>query len=175
MHNKVTHTLARCFARRGALAVRFNFRGVGESAGAFDNGDGETADARAVVEWACARCPDVPLYLAGFSFGSMVSVRVAAGLDVAALVTVAPAIRYLPDGCAHPECPWLVIQGLEDDVVAAEDVRAWCQALEPSPVLRMVPRVGHFFHGALGTIDQAIDDFLAGLAAAGGEPGAASC
>ena len=160
MHNKVTHTLARNFTRRGGLAVRFNFRGVGGSAGRYAGGDGETDDAAAVIEWAVSHCPGAPLYLAGFSFGAMVSIRVAASHDVAALVTVAPAIRFLRDNFVRPECPWLVIQGLDDEIVAAADARAWCGGLDPAPMLHAVPGVGHFFHGALRTIDAAIDAFF---------------
>jgi len=163
MHNKVAHTLARYFVRRGALAVRFNFRGVGASSGVYGGGDGEADDAAAVIDWARARCPDVPLFLAGFSFGSMVSIRVAPDRDVAALVTVAPAIRFFRRGFAHPGCPWLVIQGMDDEVGAATDVQAWCAHIDPQPSLCTVTDAGHFFHGKLNTISAAIDDFLTSL------------
>jgi alpha/beta superfamily hydrolase len=160
MNNKVTHTLARYFVRRGGLAVRFNFRGVGASAGTYDGGDGETDDAAAVIEWVCERHPGVPLYLAGFSFGAMVSIRAAVGRQVAALVTVAPPVRFFRNGFTHPGCPWLVIQGLADEIVPAEAVRAWCETLDPRPALSTVPDADHFFHGALPLLGDAIDEFL---------------
>jgi alpha/beta superfamily hydrolase len=75
MHNKVVATLARTFVRLGAAAVRFNFRGVGESSGSFDEGHGEAHDALAVVAWSRARWPDAPLALGGFSFGGAVARR----------------------------------------------------------------------------------------------------
>ncbi len=80
MHNKVVHTLARTFTAAGIAALRFNFRGVGDSAGAYDEGDGETEDALAAVAFAHDRTGDVPLWLAGFSFGASVALRDARGV-----------------------------------------------------------------------------------------------
>jgi hypothetical protein len=163
MHNKVVHTLSRAFARRGAIAVRFNFRGVGESAGSFDDGTGETDDALAVIEWIGDRHPDALLYLGGFSFGGMIAIRAACKRDAAALITVAPAIRFLGAEFERPACPWLVIQGEADEIVSAADVVSWAQRLDPPPALETISGIGHFFHGALDTIGDAADSFLGQL------------
>jgi alpha/beta superfamily hydrolase len=77
MTNKVVHTLARSLQEQGMPTVRFNYRGVGKSAGQYDEGRGETADALAVVAWGRERWPGVPLTLAGFSFGAMVALLAA--------------------------------------------------------------------------------------------------
>lgn len=160
LHNKVAHTLSRTFARLGAASVRFNFRGVGESAGAYANGEGETDDALAVVDWARRQWPGLPLYLAGFSFGGMVAVRAAAQSVPAGLVTVAPAVHRFDFEFRHPGCDWVVIQGTDDDVVPAADVRNWCAEIDPPPELRLIERTGHFFHGRLDVIGDAVRDFF---------------
>jgi alpha/beta superfamily hydrolase len=160
MHNKVVHTLARSLARHGAHTVRFNYRGVGGSAGSYGGGDGETDDALAVIDWLCARHPGAVLYLAGFSFGGMVAIRAAHRRDAAALITVAPAIRFFDDAFIRPACPWLVIQGEADEIVLAADVVRWACRLDPTPEIETMSGVGHFFHGALGTIGDAAATFL---------------
>ena len=76
LDNKVVHTLARTFQELGAPTIRFNFRGVGRSAGSFANGAGESEDASAVIEWGRARWPGASLWLAGFSFGGAIAIRV---------------------------------------------------------------------------------------------------
>jgi alpha/beta superfamily hydrolase len=147
MDNKVVQTLARAFVQRGYEAVRFNFRGVGASAGAWDEGRGETEDARAVL--AACRQPGQALLLAGFSFGAYVAARVAAGLpaEQAAerLVLVGPAASRF-DMPAVP-AGTLVIHGEADDVVPLSDVLAWARPL--SQPVTVVPGAGHFFHGQL--------------------------
>ncbi len=163
MHNKVVHTLSRYFARRGMPSVRFNYRGVGDSEGSYAGGDGETDDARAVIAWARARYPGAALHLAGFSFGGMVAIRAALAEDVAALITVAPAIRFFEPSFQRPPCPWLVIQGEADEIVSAADVRQWVKALDPPPVLDSHAGVGHFYHGALGSLAESADAFYANL------------
>ena len=176
MRNKVVHTLARFFARRGALAVRFNFRGVGGSAGEYAGGIGEVDDALAVIEWARERHPGLPLWLAGFSFGGMVAIRAAVAARPAALITVAPAIRFFGDDFVMPPCPWLIVQGEADEIVAAADVVRWARSLEPQPMLATLSSVGHFFHGSLGEISAAAGSFLDGVASGTRQVhGAAGC
>ena len=112
MTNKVVHILAKAFGERGVPAVRFNFRGVGASAGAYDEGEGETQDALAVMDWALQRLPGAALWAAGFSFGGAIAVRAAVARDAKRLVTVAPAVhRFAVDGAQLPRCPWLLVQG----------------------------------------------------------------
>lgn len=163
LHNKVVHTLARGFAEHGIASVRFNFRGVGASAGVFANAEGETDDALAVVDWVRQQCPDHAVWLAGFSFGAYVALRAAAATraHIAGLVTVAPAVHlYDFSSLSQPGCPWLLIQGEADEVVPVESVRQWVGGLAHPPETRFLPGVGHFFHQRLGDIQQALRDFL---------------
>lgn len=161
LDNKVVYTLARAFNEVGARAVRFNFRGVGASAGSFARGQGETEDALAVLDWVRARRPHDALWLAGFSFGGAVALHAATRAAVAGLVTVAPAVnlydvRWLP----APRVPWLVVQGDADDVVSAQDVQAWVEHLDPRPALVLMPGVGHFFHQRLNDLRSAVIEWL---------------
>ena len=97
MNNKVVTTLARAFLELGFAALRFNFRGVGESAGSYDHGDGETQDAIAAANFIRGEFPGLPLTLAGFSFGGYVQAHAAEELQPQHLVLVAPAVgRFAP-------------------------------------------------------------------------------
>lgn len=155
--NKVIHTVARSFVAQGAVAVRFNFRGVGASQGAHDGGIGETDDLVTVAEWARARWPGLPLWLGGFSFGSYVALRGAARLAPALLVTVAPPVgRWDFSAIAAPSCPWLVVQGSEDELVPAAGVVAWAQAAQPAVRIAMLDGATHFFHGRLHELQDAV-------------------
>lgn len=161
LHNKVVHTLARGFADLGVASVRFNFRGVGASAGEFADGDGEAEDARAVIEWLRATRPRDRIWLAGFSFGAYVALRVARAAGVAGLVTVAPAVHlYDFSALAPPDCPWLLIQGEADEVVPVVEVRRWLASLAHPPRTLFLPEVGHFFHHRLHDARAALADFV---------------
>src|SRR6185503_8227689 len=118
MQNKVAYMLARAYNDMGALSLRFNFRGVGKSAGSFDQGVGETDDALAAMDWLLAQHPGLPLWLAGFSFGSYVALRAQSQRPVQRLVTVAPAVmRFDSAAIVEPVCPWVLVQGDADDIV----------------------------------------------------------
>ncbi len=150
MDNKVVTTVARALQDLGLPTLRFNFRGVGASAGAFDRGNGETDDADAVAEFGAQRWPERTLVLAGFSFGAYVALRLAQRRPPRHLITIAPAIqRFDEAGMTVPQCPWLVVQGDADDVVDPAAVIAWATGLDPKPQLVVLPGVGHFFHGRL--------------------------
>ena len=167
--NKVIHTVARSFTAQGAAAVRFNFRGVGASQGAHDDGIGETEDLVTVAEWARSRWPDLPLWLGGFSFGSYVALRGAARLAPALLVTVAPPVgRWDFSSIAAPTCPWLVVQGSEDELVPAAGVVAWAQTLQPAVRIAMLDGATHFFHGRLHELQDAASAFVVDAAPAAG-------
>jgi uncharacterized protein len=160
LHNKVVHTLARSFQELGAPTIRFNFRGVGASAGRFAEGIGETADALAVVAEGRRRWAEAAVWLAGFSFGGAVAFRAAACADARLLVTVAPGLKLVDTaGVKVPDCPWLIVQGDADDVVEPHSVLQWAQALRPSPVVKSMPGVGHFFHGRLRELQTLVVDF----------------
>jgi alpha/beta superfamily hydrolase len=165
LQNKVAHTLARVLREQGAAALRFNFRGVGASAGTHDGGIGETADALAAVAELRQRWPGLPLVLAGFSFGAGVAMRAAAEAQPAWLISIAPAVDRVPlGGFAAPACPWLIVQGDADEVVAPESVRRWVAGAPGSPTLVSLPGVGHFFHGQLQLLrEQLLSHWPAGL------------
>jgi uncharacterized protein len=148
LDNKVVQTLAKTFFRQGCVAVRMNFRGVGASDGVFDEGQGEAQDWLVVAQSLRGRFGDLPLALAGFSFGAFVQARVAEHLRPRRLVLVAPAVGRFPLG-AVPEHT-LVVHGEQDDVVALADVLDWARP-QSLPVV-VVPGTGHFFHGKLGEL-----------------------
>jgi uncharacterized protein len=161
MTNKVAHVLAKSFNDAGAYAVRFNFRGVGASAGVHADGEGETEDALAVLDWAVARWPTARLWLAGFSFGGAVAIRAAGQRAVERLVTVAPAVqRVRVEPTRLPTRPWLLVQGDRDELVNVEDVRRWVQSVQPAPELHVLPGVDHFFHGRLNELRDVVVRWL---------------
>ena len=162
MTNKVAHMLAKSFNESGAVAVRFNFRGVGASAGVHDEGEGETEDAIAALDWAARRWPGARLWLAGFSFGGAVAIRAAAKRKVERLITVAPAIQRVSVATGQlPRIPWLVVQGDRDELVNAEEIKRWAESLDPRPELKLLSGVDHFFHGRLNELRDAVTTWLA--------------
>lgn len=161
MHNKVAHTLMRAFVRSGFECLRFNFRGVGQSEGRFDGGIGELDDALAALRWLGERHPDSPIWLAGFSFGAAIAVKTAAAGHVDGLVSVAPALdRLASDPEAQPRCPWLIVQGDEDELVDIGETVEWFDSLDPGPELLIVDGGEHFFHGRLGELREAVVTFV---------------
>jgi uncharacterized protein len=161
MDNKVVTTVARALHEAGIPTLRFNFRGVGASDGAFDRGAGETDDADAVAGWGAERWPGRTLVLAGFSFGACVALRLSQRRVPRQLITIAPAIQG-GDGSKTtvPRCPWLVVQGDADDVVNPAAVIDWVNSLDPKPRLIVLPGVGHFFHGRLRELRDTVVDAL---------------
>jgi len=152
MNNKVVHTLARAFAQCGWRAVRFNFRGVGASAGSYDEGRGELQDLLAV---AAQQAPaGAPLALAGFSFGAFVAAQAAgalheAGRDIASLVLAGTAagrfaVAPLPPALRERA---LIVHGELDETVPLAAVLDW--ARPQSLPVTVVPGGEHFFHGQL--------------------------
>ncbi len=166
MHNKVVTMLERAMRESGLATVRFNFRGTGASEGTFDHARGEGDDLAAVVAWVRKVRPDDALWLAGFSFGSFVALDNAARLGAAALVTVAPPVgrNYDFDAVALPGCPWLVVQGEDDEVVDPQAVFDWIDGLEDKPTLIRMPETSHFFHRRLldlrGAVKNAVRTWL---------------
>ena len=123
MDNKVVQTLARACVACGFTALRFNFRGVGQSAGSFDEGVGETEDALAALDYARKEVGEaLPVALAGFSFGSYVQTRVAQRVDSERLVLVGPAVGRFEVQRVPPQT--IVIHGEEDEIVPLADVFA---------------------------------------------------
>lgn len=161
MQNKVVHMAARALQERGVATLRFNFRGVGASAGSFDDGRGETDDALAAADWLAARYPAMPLIMAGFSFGSFVAFRVATLRQVTCLYTIAPPLRRFDfDSYPVPTVPWLVVQGDQDELVEYASVQAWAGTVAPAPQLATIAHASHFFHGRLNELKTAVQAFL---------------
>ena len=158
MHNKVVTMLARALRELGLDTVRFNFRGTGNSEGSFDDGVGEADDLRAVAAWVRSQRPDAALWLAGFSFGAYVSLRMAAELQPSMLISVAPPVRrsWDFDTLVPPTCPWLVIQGETDEVVDPQAVFDWIDTMRDPPDLVRMPDTGHFFHRKLMDLRGAV-------------------
>jgi uncharacterized protein len=154
MDNKVVQTLARAFIQLGYRSVRFNFRGIGQSGGAWDEGRGEIDDASAVV--AALRDPTLPLALAGFSFGgyvaSQAASRLADGEKAERVLLVGPATRNF-EVAAVPD-DTIVIHGEVDDVVPLQSTLDWARPLS-IPVV-VIPGVGHFFHGQLPLLKNVV-------------------
>ena len=158
MHNKVVTMAARALRECGVTTLRFNFRGVGQSEGTFDDGEGELADLRAVAGWARAEHPDKVLWLAGFSFGAWISLRLANELKAAALISIAPPVGRSWDfsGIEMPVAPWLVIQGDADEIVEPQAVYDWIASLLRPPELVRMPDTSHFFHRKLMDLRGAV-------------------
>ncbi|HEY0180646.1 MAG TPA: alpha/beta fold hydrolase [Dokdonella sp.] len=163
MHNKVVTTLERAFVELGLATVRFNFRGVGASAGTYDEGRGEADDLAAIADWVRRERPGDALWLAGFSFGSYVVLRASARVAPDAVVLVAPPIgRWDFTAVVRPSGPTLVVQGEEDDVVDPQAVYDWVQAGQPAPALIRMPETGHFFHRRLIDLRGAVKNAVRG-------------
>ena len=165
MHNKVVTMAERALRESGLDTVRFNFRGAGNSDGSFDKGRGEGDDLAAVVAWVRRVRPQDALWLAGFSFGSYVTIAHAHALRADALVSMAPPVgRWEFERLELPRCPWLVVQGEADEVVDPQAVFDWVAAMERPPELVRMPDTSHFFHRRLmdlrGAIKHAVRGWL---------------
>ena len=145
LDNKVVQTLARALLERGYLALRPNFRGVGASEGAYDEGRGEVDDLAAVIAWAKREFGDLPPALAGFSFGAAMQARLAQRVAPRRMLLVGVAV----DNFEVPPVPagTLVIHGERDETVPLASVLDWARPQE-LPVL-VVPGADHFFHRKL--------------------------
>lgn len=153
--NKVVTTLARAFCTLGYAALRPNFRGVGGTAGEHDEGRGESDDLVAVGAYARNRFGNLPLLLAGFSFGSFVQTRVFERLHPDRLVLVAPPVSRFETGAVPAGT--LVIHGELDDVVPLKAVLDWARP-QDLPVV-VVPGGEHFFHGRLRLLQQIVTQY----------------
>jgi alpha/beta superfamily hydrolase len=170
MHNNVAHTLARSFVRHGYAARRFNFRGTQASEGEYDDGIGELDDALAAMQWMRAEFANGPMWLAGFSFGAAIALRAAIEQPVDGLVTVAPAVSRFASGLtSQPQCPWLIVQGDQDELVDIEETITWFNELLPGPELAVIPEAEHFFHGKLVDLREIVTNFV--QKKAGEDPG----
>jgi uncharacterized protein len=163
MTNKVVHTLMRAARDMGASVVRFNFRGVGRSGGEHDAGRGEIDDCLAVIDWARQEMPAPALWVMGFSFGGYIAAASANRLadEPDRLVLVAPSVERLPFAALLPlKVSATVMMGEADDVVASAAVFDLLEGREGVDVVRFA-ETGHFFHGRLVELKDAVERSLA--------------
>lgn len=150
LHNKVIATVSRALRELGIPSLRFNFRGVGLSAGTYDGGIAETDDVLAVINWCKTKWPNKTIWLAGFSFGAFVTLRAAQQTKLGCLITIAPpVVNFDFTELAPPTSPWIVLQGDQDEVVPPKKVYDWLDSLPTKPTLIQFPETTHFFHGKL--------------------------
>lgn len=162
MHNKVVHRVASVLHALGAAVVRFNFRGVGKSAGTHDRGEGELLDARAALEFLRGRYPNARRWAAGFSFGTGVAARLAASeRDISRLILIAPATRTTSfDMLETLPTPKLVVQGLADDVCPPAALAAVYPSWAEPKMLIEIPGATHFFDRQLNELGEALRQAL---------------
>jgi uncharacterized protein len=152
LDNKVVQTLASAFTELDCVALRLNFRGIGQSEGEHDKGDGETEDMLLVADYAKREFGELPIFLAGFSFGGFVQTRVAAKLDIRKLVLIAPAAGRFDVAQVKPDT--LVIHGELDETVPLKEIMDWARP-QNLPIV-VIPGADHFFHRRLHLIKQLV-------------------
>ncbi len=163
MHYKLIFRAAKALQAQGAAVLRFNFRGVGRSEGQHDHGRGEQDDARAALDEMERRFPGLPQVLGGFSFGSLVALRVgAADPRVRALLALGLPLRLDPAeflaGCVKPR---LFVQGERDEFGSGQALRELVARLPQPRSLVVVPGADHFFTGLLEPMQQAVEAWAA--------------
>ena len=156
MDNKVVHTVAAGFRDRGIPSVRFNFRGVGSSDGAFDDGRGETEELEAVVRYAQQRLPARGVWLGGFSFGSGIAARLANSVANLGLVLVAPPVSMEYFSGVNLPAGSLVVHGDRDELIPLNAVEQWLDRRGLKHCLQVVAGADHFFHGQLRLLRQLV-------------------
>jgi uncharacterized protein len=157
MRNKVVYWMARAFEDIGCAVVRFNFRGVEQSEGVFDEGRGEAEDAGAVLDWLSERHPGQPLWLAGFSFGCYAGLQAARNnARVARMFAVAPAVNHWSfEFMAGDTRPLTVVQGRADEIVPFAQVAAWVEGLAQAD-FHALADAGHFFPEHMQTMARCL-------------------
>lgn len=161
MHNKVVFTIAKTLNKHNIPVLRFNFRGVEKSEGQYAEGIGEKEDLRVVTELFQKLYPGKSLWLAGFSFGSYIAASMQQTLAADRLITIAPAVTSFDfNAFPAPECPWLLVQGLADEVIDADKVLSWANHLTKPPTIVTMEGTSHFFHRRLVDLANVIEDFI---------------
>lgn len=157
MTNKVVYILAKTFSELNAITVRFNFRGVGKSEGKYNDGIGEAEDLQLIAKELKQWRPQAPIWLAGFSFGAYVTTRAQKVIQAEKLLLVAPPVSMYPfDELDEIIIPWVVIQGGQDEVIDATAVKNWVSQRKNQPQFIWMEEAGHFFHGKLNEVKEAI-------------------
>ena len=158
MNNKVVTTLERAFSHLGYITVAYNFRGVGHSDGEYDNGLGEQKDLQAVINWAQSEFDVDETVLAGFSFGSYVTLQAHKKCNVDALCTIAPPVGlYDFSDIQDIILPWVLVQGGQDEVISAQEILDWAMKQDAKPDIYWRDKASHFFHGELIWLRKVIE------------------
>jgi alpha/beta superfamily hydrolase len=151
MHTKAVYQGTKGLTRIGCAVLRFNFRGVGGSAGTFDQGDGEKADFKAAIDFMAARYPGTPIWAAGFSFGSWVALETGADDPrVSVLIAIAPPVNrdgYTWERTLESEKPKFFVQGDLDELCSIRDLWAFYAKLKEPKELAVVDGASHLFEG----------------------------
>ncbi|MDX8409614.1 MAG: alpha/beta fold hydrolase [Mariprofundales bacterium] len=157
MRNKVVYWMARAFEEQGCHVLRFNFRGVEQSEGAWDDGVGEAQDGSAALDWMATNHPDSELWLAGFSFGCYAGLRAArSDPRVRRLFAVSPAVEHYDFGfMTGDERPLTVVQGDADEIVPSASVVAWASGM-PQAELHRIAGASHFYPQHQAELEQSL-------------------
>lgn len=163
MHTKGLYQAAKALTRTGVAALRFNFRGVGLSAGSFDAGPGEKDDFRAGIAYVEGRFPGLPIWAVGMSFGSWIAASVGAtDPRISLVLLVAPAVDrwdFSPLAAAHK--PTFIVHGEEDELISAKDVRKFYGTLAEPKELVMIEHANHLFEGQTSLVGDAVEGLVA--------------
>jgi uncharacterized protein len=162
MHTKVVFQSAKALARIGCVVLRFNFRGVGSSAGTWDNGRGELDDYKAALDYIATAYPGLEIWAAGFSFGSYIATTVGADDPrVCALITIAPPVdKYEFASVKMSAKPKFVVHGERDELISLKLVRHfYAQLAEPKELVE-IDRANHLFDGQASEVGDALADLL---------------
>jgi hypothetical protein len=162
MHTKVVYQAAKALARIGCVVLRFNFRGVGMSAGTWDEGRGEMDDYRAAVDFLAVQHPGLELWAAGFSFGSYIATTIGADDDrICALIAIAPPVhRYEFASVKLSAKPKFVVHGERDELISLKMVRRFYAQLPEPKELIEIDRANHLFEGQASEVGDALADLL---------------
>jgi uncharacterized protein len=165
MHTKAVYQSAKALARVGVAVLRFNFRGVGRSAGVHDEGPGEMDDFRAGLDVMAARYPDLPLWAAGFSFGSWIATMVGADDPrVQLLFAIGPAIdRYDFTAVEQSSKPKFVIHGEFDELIPVSEVKKFYGRMREPKDLVIIEAADHLFNGKTMELGEAVEGLFAGF------------
>jgi alpha/beta superfamily hydrolase len=164
MHTKVVFQGAKALKRIGCIVLRFNFRGVGRSAGAWDEGRGEMDDYRAALDYVAAAYPGLEVWAAGFSFGSYVAWSVGAQDDrVCTLIGIAPPVSkwQFPEHAAASTKPKFIIHGEMDELIPLKAVREFYARIPEPKELIEIDSASHLFEAKAGEVGDALEGLLA--------------
>ena len=163
MHTKAVFQASKGLVRIGCVVLRFNFRGVGGSPGAFDEGRGEMEDYKAALDLVASRFPNTPLWAAGFSFGSWIALETGADdARVGALIGVAPPLTrgYSFARVLETTKPKFLIQGDMDELCPLKDLWAFYAKLKEPKEIVTISGASHLFDGRTQELGEAIEDLL---------------